>query len=50
MITWFGMSLIDPASLSQAKYIILNVKRTFNIENYKELLVWGKIGKRALRG
>lgn len=49
-IILFGMSLIDPESLFQAKYIILNVKRTFNIENSKELLVWGEKGKRALRG
>lgn len=38
----FGMPLIVPESLFQAKYIILNVKRTYNIENSKELLVWGE--------
>lgn len=38
----FGMSLIDPQPLFQANYIILNVKWTFNIENSKELLVWGE--------
>lgn len=50
LIISFGMSHVGPQPLFQAKYIILNVKGTFNRGNSKELLVWEEKGKRALRG